>query len=135
MFSVKSVYKVALTDQLSGQASCSYGSLSWWKKLWNLKLPSKTKFFGWKACKEILPTRLLLCNRGLVESALCPFCGVEPESVEHSLWRCKRVVSHWRSWALFPDINKLCGGCFLDKVLWISSVGSKKVVARFLVTA
>ncbi|TXG65555.1 hypothetical protein EZV62_006830 [Acer yangbiense] len=134
-FSVKSAYKVALADQLSDQASCSYGPLAWWKKLWSLELPSKIRFFCWKANKVILPTKLLLCKKGLVVSDLCPFCGDEPESVDHALWRCKRVVPHWGTWSLFPDINKLRGGCFIDRVLWLSSMGNKDVLLHFLVTA
>ncbi|TXG50764.1 hypothetical protein EZV62_023288 [Acer yangbiense] len=106
-FSIKSAYKVALADQLNDQASCSYGLLTWWKKLWSLELPSKIRIFYWKACKEILPTMLLLYKRGMVVSDLCPFCGDEPESVDHALWR----------------------------VLWLSLLGNKDVLMHFLVTA
>ncbi|KAK4839660.1 hypothetical protein QYF36_023792 [Acer negundo] len=120
---------MTLANWLSDHASCSYGPLTWW----SLKLPSKIRIFCWKACREILPTRLLLCKRGLVESDLCPFYGVESESVDHALWRY--TIPHWRSWSIFLDINKLRSSCFLDRVLWLSSIGNEEVMFRFLIIA
>lgn len=44
------------------------------------------KNFLWYACHEILPTRVNLHRRKIVEDALCPLCGSEEESVIHVLW-------------------------------------------------
>ncbi|KAK0602120.1 hypothetical protein LWI29_030528 [Acer saccharum] len=69
-FSVKSAYKLALRIMNADEASYSTGFHSWWKRLWLLNLPNKIKIFCWKACKEILPTKLLLFKRNIMDSLL-----------------------------------------------------------------
>ncbi|TXG48608.1 hypothetical protein EZV62_024483 [Acer yangbiense] len=61
-FSVKSAYKVALDLRDAYVASSSSGSISWWKRLCLLNLPT-----------------------------VCGFCGVHVESVDHALWGCDRL--------------------------------------------
>ena len=50
-YTVKSGYKVAM--ELKGRTKPSNPNqmISWWKKLWQLKLPPKVKVFSWKMCK------------------------------------------------------------------------------------
>ncbi|TXG60113.1 hypothetical protein EZV62_014686 [Acer yangbiense] len=90
-FFVRSAYKVAWNLQNTSEASSSSVSPSWWKRLWLLNLPCKVKIFLWKACREILPTKLLLFKRGIADSFDCNFCGDHAESVDHALWGCVRV--------------------------------------------
>lgn len=59
-----------------------------WKIILQLKVSNPTKSFLWRACSNILPTRVNLCKRGVVENDLCTMCGREPESVAHALWSC-----------------------------------------------
>ncbi|KAL5792682.1 hypothetical protein ACOSP7_001276 [Xanthoceras sorbifolium] len=90
-FSVKSAYKLALND--NGNLSSFSGPSPWWKKLWGLNLPSKIKILCWKASKGILSTKTLLWKRGIFPSYFCDCCGLEPESIDHALWGCSKVLS------------------------------------------
>lgn len=65
------------------------------KKIWNLKLPPKTKNFLWRALTGCLPTKEhLLCTRVAV-TALCPVCNNEQETAIHSLVSCRFARLCW----------------------------------------
>ena len=61
-FKVNSAYKVALSLLHTNIGSLNSPSNSqnisvFWKTLWRLKVPSKIRYFAWRACKNILPTK------------------------------------------------------------------------------
>ena len=58
-------------------------------------LPILAKVFLWKACNNILPTKLNLFRKGIVPDALCPICGLHEETVEHVLWTCEAAKDVW----------------------------------------
>ena len=63
VYSVKSKYHIARrVMQKEDWAESSRGPSGFqvWKKLWKLRVPNKIKVFGWRACHEILPTRVNL---------------------------------------------------------------------------
>ena len=67
-YTVRSGYQVARELQKEGNwAECSSGVMggSVWKVLWKLKVPNKIKVFGWRACCNILPTRVNWCTKRL----------------------------------------------------------------------
>ena len=63
--------------------------------MWKLRIPNKTKVFGWKACHEILPTRLNLTKRQVVDDNICLNCTRFLESVIHVLWDCDVAQDMW----------------------------------------
>ena len=66
IFSVKSAYYVALPllekSELGECSSVDYRTLLW-KKMWQVKLPSKIRIFAWRACMDGLSMRLNLNKR------------------------------------------------------------------------
>ncbi|KAK0583943.1 hypothetical protein LWI29_005441 [Acer saccharum] len=106
------------------EASCSSGPHPRWKKLRCLQLPNKIKIFCWKACRNILPAKALLHKRGIIDSDLCPLCTEGPETVDHALWGCKNVKPEWSQCPLFSDLNKLKIAYFLERVIWVATVGN-----------
>ena len=65
-----------------------------WKLTWRLNCPNKIKHLLWRACKNILPTKLKLKQRGIVEGDRCDICG-QSESSGHSSWSCKVAETDW----------------------------------------
>ena len=65
-----------------------------WSALWKLRIPNKIKVFGWRACNEILPTKLNLSKRRIIEDAMCPIC-LRLESVVHALRECDTARDVW----------------------------------------
>ena len=67
-----------------GSLGVVFGSLVW-AKLWKLQIPNKIKLFGWRACLDILPTRVNLARRKILEDDKCEVCLLAKESGYHVL--------------------------------------------------
>ncbi|KAL0008623.1 hypothetical protein SO802_010125 [Lithocarpus litseifolius] len=101
VFSIKSAYYVALNlVESSEEGECSYKDPRefLWRNLWHLHIPSKIKIFAWRACVDALPTMVNLQNRGIGISDLCPCCGVESETLFHSIINCEVARRVWDNW-------------------------------------
>ncbi|KAF5442887.1 hypothetical protein F2P56_035499 [Juglans regia] len=97
LFTVKSAYhlQVSLNDNKMGQASDTSNHEALWNRLWKLKVPNKIKIFIWRSAREILPTRVNLHKRKIIDSPMCPICLIHPETVSHVLWTCKAAQDVW----------------------------------------
>ena len=58
-----------------------------WKKI----APLKVEFMLWLALLGKLNTRDLLAKKGILpeQDNLCPFCAVQPETIDHILLQCQ----------------------------------------------
>lgn len=66
-----------------------------WKILWKLKIPPKAINFYWRLCKGWLAVRAKLVRRGVGNTATCPVCNQEPETIWHLLVRCSFAKQCW----------------------------------------
>ena len=82
-------------------AECSKGAVVGrvWKVLWKLKVLNKINVFGWRACCNILLTRVNLTKKRIIKDNRCEACITEIETGVHALWNCG--VAH---------LQKCCGG-------------------------
>lgn len=99
IFTVKSACKVArkvLSEGRVAESSRDCAGKEVWPAIWKLRIPNKIKVFGWRACNEILPTKLNLSKRKIIADAMCPICLRFPESVVHVLWECGAARDVWR---------------------------------------
>ena len=76
-------------DRAGSSTSSAYTKI--WQVLWNLKIPNKIKVFGWRACTDILLTRVNLVQRRVLTDDKCPICLRESENTIHVLWECAVV--------------------------------------------
>ena len=44
--------------------------------------------FGWRACNDILQTKLNLSKQKIIDDVMCPICMRFLESAIHALWEC-----------------------------------------------
>nr|GEV56436.1 RNA-directed DNA polymerase, eukaryota [Tanacetum cinerariifolium] len=76
---------------------------------WVKYIPIKINVFAWRARLDRLPTRSNLVRRGVVlDSSLCPLCGLVPEDIHHVLfliyrwwdldWHDLLSFSDWNAW-------------------------------------
>jgi hypothetical protein len=59
-----------------------------WKVCWKLNVPNVVKLFLWRACNDLLPTKVNLSCKGINIYKLCPICQQEEEMIVHTLWNC-----------------------------------------------
>ena len=88
LFIVKSAYKVARELMRRENVAKSSGGCvrkRIWAALRKLKILNKVKVFAWRACNDILPTKMNLVNRRIIADAACPICTRFPETTVHVL--------------------------------------------------
>ena len=77
-YTVKSGYHVArmLAGDTNGREESSEQRANHrvWNRLWQLRVPSKIKVFGWSACIDILPSKVNLVRRQILKEDRCGLC-------------------------------------------------------------
>ena len=81
-----------------------------WKKIYTISLAAtkdvKLRNFHYKYIMRIIPTNKFLLKCGIGESALCDFCNMEIETIDHLFWQCKHVQTFWTEFSHFlSDLN------------------------------
>lgn len=66
-----------------------------WKKLWRADVPNKIKVFLWRFCRNSIPVRILLRERGVQTSIICSMCN-DIEHMFHLFFDCPFVVECWK---------------------------------------
>ena len=96
-FTVKSAYHVALRLQQPNAAEHSRVGIDRmvWKKLWKLNIPPKVRMFAWRACLDILPTKVNLACKKIQVDPKCTTCTQQDETICHVLWQCRLARNTW----------------------------------------
>ena len=97
-FSVRSVYRVALRLSKSADQVTSSDRTQlrlFWKRIWDLPLPHKVRRFAWRACRDILPTKVNLMSRNVVKDQFCNECKMEFKTTGHLFWTFPRAQEVW----------------------------------------
>ena len=66
-----------------------------WRKIWRVRGLKVVQVFLWNACHDILPTRVNLHRRKMIDDPLCPLCLQEEETTGHILWSCPSAQDVW----------------------------------------
>ena len=81
-FTIKSAYYVARTvlgrEQLPRKSRPMV-----WRTLWMAKVAHRIKNFGWRLFHSILPTRMMLREKGVIAESNCVVCGNQRETIKH----------------------------------------------------
>ncbi|KAL0005891.1 hypothetical protein SO802_013452 [Lithocarpus litseifolius] len=98
-YMVKSGYHVArmLARDTNGREESSEQRADHqvWNRLWQLRVPSKIKVFGWRACLNIFPSKVNLVRRQILKEDRCGLCERCPKSVIHALGECSVAQDVW----------------------------------------
>ena len=103
VFSARSAYHMLANNALVNNAGSSNPNpqKSFWRGLWQLRVPNKVKHFAWRACNDGLPTMVSLLPRHVVQSALCNNCHTQNEDPRHAVWGYPELECVWRDSATF----------------------------------
>jgi hypothetical protein len=96
-FTVKNAYHLGIEMKNLEKAGSSktVKTGDTWKKCWSLNVPNAVKMFLWKACHDLLSTKVNLLKRGVCDNSLCPICLLEEELVVHVVWACPATNDAW----------------------------------------
>ncbi|KAK4428532.1 hypothetical protein Salat_1152900 [Sesamum alatum] len=77
--------KPACPPSTSGFSSAPAALPPGWSFIWSRRIPNKVKVFGWKACRNALPTlENLACRRATITN-VCATCQLPGEDLAHIL--------------------------------------------------
>jgi hypothetical protein len=89
-FTVKSAYHLGKEIQALEEGQCSHveEGVDVWKAIWALQVLNSVKLFMWRARHNLLPTKINLVQKKVVDDSSCPCCGMPEETLCHALWEC-----------------------------------------------
>lgn len=76
--------------------SYSLGECDWWKKIWNLKTPTKVRIFWWQTSLDFIPAEANLMRHHVTILPSCRLCGFSNASTIHVIFYCPWVREVWR---------------------------------------
>jgi hypothetical protein len=92
-----------------------------WDNLWKLKIPSKIKFFVWKALHGTIPGIAILAYIHIPVSPQYPVFSEGPEDIIHLIFSFRRVMEIWHSLGLTQVMNSALmdhsGSVVLEEIL------------------
>jgi hypothetical protein len=71
-------------------------SVWWWRKLWKVKSPTKTRLFMWNVLQNKVPTWDNLQKRNFVGPGWCTLCKSKGESSLHLFLNCRFIIKVWK---------------------------------------
>ncbi|XP_074346278.1 uncharacterized protein LOC141685053 [Apium graveolens] len=101
-FTVKSCYRA-----LQGEIMAPHARF--WRKVWNLKLPSKIVQFFWRVCSLCLPKAARLITKRVPIDMLCSWCRGDAETDMHVLFYCDIARNTWIEAGLRSVLQQVTG--------------------------
>ncbi|KAK9154966.1 hypothetical protein Sjap_002446 [Stephania japonica] len=80
---------ISIRGVAEGSTSKEEFQSQFWKDIQIIKAPWKILFFLWRSIQKVLPTKMALWKRRMVQDPLCPVCAKCDESSFHILFSYK----------------------------------------------
>ena len=91
----------------------------WWKILWKLKCPAKTRLFMWCVLENRAPTWDILQRRSFQGPGWCALCKKELETNTHLFIWCSFTVAFWKECMRLVGLNHRWEGISVNSA-WVS---------------
>ncbi|KAK2398440.1 putative mitochondrial protein [Trifolium repens] len=92
-YSVKSAYRHCVTVLTDSSHLRRDGH---WQGIWRLKIPPKVKDLMWRMCRNVVPTRKRLQDKGVQCPLTCVSCSESEEDLDHICFHCPFSVQVWQ---------------------------------------
>ncbi|KAK2358306.1 hypothetical protein QL285_095501 [Trifolium repens] len=102
-YSVKSAYRLCvevLTD------SSHLRREGFWKGIWRLNVPPKVKNLIWRSCRDVMPTRKRLQDKGVLCPGTCVTCNDAEEDLAHVYFNCPFSMQVWQRMGFWGSISR-----------------------------
>ncbi|KAA3474107.1 Zinc finger, CCHC-type [Gossypium australe] len=106
-----------------GEESIQTSIKNFYRKLWNLQIPSKIRITIWRLSWDFISTLKNLKARRVVHDCLCPRCRSAEEDSNHVFRQCPTAIELWKSlnflWVIRSNITDLW-----NWLTWVFARGS-----------
>ena len=121
-FTVKSAYWLATSTKVSvGRREAE--SLPFLcplkEQVWKVITAPKIRVFLWKCLSNALPVAELISERGMKVDMRCQLCGLEGESINHTLFECCVARQVWALSGMPHPRNGFCDSCIFANVNYL----------------
>lgn len=103
-YSVRSAYRMCMNELLYTSHFKVEGA---WDLIWKLKVPPRIKSLLWRICRNCLPTRTRLRDKGVNCAAVSALCNVDEEDIVHLIFKCPGSRNIWSMWSPSYYVNHL----------------------------
>ncbi|XP_074376865.1 uncharacterized protein LOC141718382 [Apium graveolens] len=105
VYTVKAGYKFWHDRNVDGSAVVPRSK--GWYKIWQLVLPHKFKIFIWRFCRNNLPVRVRLHEKGTDVPLQCPMCNADTKHLRHVFFECEFASSCWQTVDFIFDTSEM----------------------------
>lgn len=103
-YSVKSAYQRCMQEILD---LCHFKVQGAWDIIRKLKMSSKVKKIIWRICRNCLPARMRLRDKGVNCDTTFAFCNLEDEDNLRLFFRCPSSCNIWSIWEGYSSISNI----------------------------
>jgi hypothetical protein len=86
----------------------------WWRNLWKVKSPAKTRLFMWNVLQNKVLTWDNLQKRNFVGPGWCSLCKSEGETILHLFLNCRFINKVWKETSRLLNLHCVWEGRDLD---------------------
>ena len=101
-----------------------------------MNLPNKTKSFAWHVCRNIIPTKMNLWHRQVIDEDMYEVCGSGRETSGHIFWECQTACDMWLRICIIFETQRVRYDEFFDLIwylMFIQHVGNEILKLVFMV--
>lgn len=98
LYSVRSAYHLCVEKLICANHLKVQGD---WSLIWQLKVPSRVKNCLWRACRDVLPTRICLQGKGVQCPMTCVCCEAAVKNSFHLFFTCGLSMQCWKKAGLW----------------------------------
>ncbi|XP_058742674.1 uncharacterized protein LOC131615213 [Vicia villosa] len=130
IFSVRSAYRYCVNEAIDTSHLRINKN---WDLIWNMKIPPRVKNFLWRLCRNCVPTRTRLIDKGVGCPDSCVIYGNGYENNNHLYFQCPKSIVYWEKVGLWQTIQQLVnnGGDFSSVVFSFLQVSTHENQAVF----
>ena len=118
-FIVRSAYKITVVDSMATRMEGTLNGedhKAFWRKLWSLNVSNKIKSFAWQVCRNVIPMKVNLCHRQVIDDYMCEACGLGKETSGHIFWECETTHEVWVQFGIIFEAQGVGYNEFVDLV-------------------
>ncbi|KAH1097779.1 hypothetical protein J1N35_014700 [Gossypium stocksii] len=114
IFSVRSAYKLLKEASLDPNFLIQANFKEFYKKLWNLLMPTKITITIWRISWNCIPNLVNLRSKRVLTDAMYPRCGIGEEDSAHVFRQCPITAEVWQSVECFAVVYGSSGTREID---------------------